>query len=43
MIRGNAVLRLSDNVVLKYSSHYLDEMSLIDRAVFQLATRLPLP
>ena len=43
MIRGNAVLRLSDNVVLKYSPRHHGEMSLVDRTLFQLATRLSLP
>ena len=42
MIRGNASLRLENNIILRYSPTYLSEMSRLDRAVFQLATKLPL-
>jgi hypothetical protein len=42
LIRGNARLRLESNVILRHSPTNLSEMSRLDRAVFQLATRLPL-
>ena len=42
LIRGNARLRQERTIILRYSPGYLSEMSLLDRVVFQLATKLPL-
>lgn len=41
LIRGNAVLRSSNNVVLRHDRAYLREMPRLDRAAFEVASRLP--
>jgi hypothetical protein len=41
MIRGNVKLRASKDVVLRHDTAYLAEMPRLDRAVFQLISRLP--
>lgn len=40
LIRGNVVLRSRTDVVLRHDVSYLTEMSLFDRATFQVASRL---
>ncbi len=40
LIRGNAVLRSRSDVVLRHDAGYLTEMSLLDRATFQVASHL---
>jgi hypothetical protein len=42
MIRGNSRLRSENNVVLRRDASYLDEMPLLDRAIFRLAASVPL-
>jgi hypothetical protein len=41
MIRGNRRLRSENNVVLRRDTSYLNEMPRLDRAIFQLASRVP--
>jgi len=41
MIRGNRKLRSENNVVLRRDTTYLNEMPRLDRAIFQLASRVP--
>lgn len=41
MIRGNQKLRAKNNVVLRHDTAYLSEMPRLDRATFQVASRMP--
>lgn len=41
MIRGNRKLRSENNVVLRRDNTYLNEMPRLDRATFQLVSRVP--
>lgn len=41
LIRGNAVLRTKQNVVLRHDTTYLDEMPRADRIIFGIASKLP--
>lgn len=41
LIRGNANLRLGNEVVLKYEPTVLTRMSGLDQAIFQIASKLP--
>jgi len=41
LIRGNPVLRLKRDVVLRHDSAFRDKMHLMDRLTFQLMSRLP--
>ena len=42
LIRGNANLRLDTNVVLRHAPAALTEMNVLDRAVFRVASKLPI-
>lgn len=41
LIRGNAVLRTKQNVVLRHDTAYLQEMPRLDRITFNIASKLP--
>jgi len=41
LIRGNAILRTKQDVVLRHDTAYLDEMPSLDRLIFGIASKLP--